>query len=135
MTMIDETEIRFDEFDNSLDVDVMDENNSKENFYQMMKAEGLDFYDIDEITRLPKFMIDITKNLDIFNHFNNILYKFNKNGYFSIIDSVKFIGTDFLDEKALIKLLDEMNFYLLTNELKKRYKIDKVNKGMFEFFA
>lgn len=122
-------------FSEGFDVEALDASGSKENFYAYMKKHGMDFDDIDDVQKLPKFMVEIPKNTDMFNHFNNVLYQLNKDKKISIIDSVIYITTDFLEPKALIKLLDEMNFYLLTNELRTKYKIDKIDTGMLEFFA
>lgn len=122
-------------FSNEFDVSELDSEGSKSIFYDYMKKHGLDFDDVDEVQKLPKFMIDMKKDVDIFNKFNNILYELNKENKISIIDSVVYIVTDYHDPKSAIGLLDEMNYYLLTNELKKKYKIDKIDTGMFEFFA
>lgn len=122
-------------FSEEFDVESLDTSGSKDNFYAYMKKNGMDFDDVDEVQKLPKFMIEIPKNTEMFNHFNNVLYQLNKENKISIIDSVVYITTDFLEPKAMMKLLDEMNFYLLTNELKAKYKIEKIDTGMLEFFA
>ena len=123
------------QYSDEFDITTLEENASKINFYKYMKKYGLDFDDIDEVSKLPKFIVDIPKNIDTFNHFNNVLYTLNKEGKINIVDSMIFITTDYLEPKTAKKLLDEMNFYLLTNELKKRYKINKIDTGMFEFFS
>lgn len=122
-------------FSEEFDVESLDSSGSKENFYEYMKKFGMDFDDIDEVQKLPKFMVEIPKNTEMFNKFNNVLYQLNKENKISIIDSVVYITTDFLEPKAAIKLLDEMNFYLLTNEMKTKFKIEKIDTGMLEFFA
>lgn len=117
------------------DISVLEENANKKNFYDYMKKNGLDFDDVDEVSKLPKFIVEMSKNIDTFNHFNNVLYKLNKENKINIVDSMIILVTDYLEPNQVKKLLDEMNFYLLTNELKKRYKIGKIDTGMFEFFG
>ena len=110
-------------------------NPDKKNFYDYMKKNGLDFDDVDDVSKLPKFIVEMSKNIDTFNHFNNVLYTLNKENKINIVDSIIILVTDYLEPNQVKKLLDEMNFYLLTNELKKRYKIGKIDTGMFEFFG
>lgn len=117
------------------DISVLEENANKKNFYEYMKKNGLDFDDVDNVSKLPKFIVDMSKNIDTFNHFNNVLYTLNKENKINIVDSMIILVTDYLEPNQVKKLLDEMNFYLLINELKKRYKIGKIDTGMFEFFV
>ena len=108
------------------DISVLEENANKKNFYDYMKKNGLDFDDVDDVSKLPKFIVEMSKNIDTFNHFNNVLYTLNKENKINIVDSMIILVTDYLEPNQVKKLLDEMNFYLLTNELKKRYKIGKI---------
>lgn len=130
-----EEEFELPKYASENDISVLEDNANKQNFYAYMKNYGLDFDDVDDVTKLPKFIVEMPKNIDTFNHFNNAIYTLNKENKINIVDSMIFLVTDYLEPNAVKKLLDEMNFYLLTNELRKRYKINKIDTGMFEFFG
>ena len=77
------------------DISVLEENANKKNFYDYMKKNGLDFDDVDDVSKLPKFIVEMSKNIDTFNHFNNVLYTLNKENKINIVDSMIILVTDY----------------------------------------
>lgn len=109
---------------------------SKDVFYDIMKRNGIDFDDIDPIDNLPKFLLKLIKNEPAeYNKFNNIIYKLNKNNEVSIIDAVVYLVEDWIDEKIIIKCLDELNFYTLQNALRNKHNLNRLlSSGLNEIF-
>lgn len=116
--------------------DNISELQAKELFYKTLKENGIDFDDIDSDQKIPRFMIGVIKNEPMsFNKFNNVIYKLNKNNEFSIIDAMTYITEDWIDEKVLLKCLDEMNHYSLMNAFRQKYKIEQSYSGLNEIFV
>lgn len=112
------------------------ETGTKMYFYNIMKANGIDFDDIDETHRLPKYMIRVIKNETVeYNKFNNILYKLNKEKLVNIGDAMMYLVEDWLEPQVLLKCLDELNYYSLMNHLKEKYNIGKGKSALEEFFV
>lgn len=56
--------------------------NTKDKFFKIMRNNGFDFSDIDEATKLPKFLIPVIDNdTEPFNKFNILLSKLHKNKF------------------------------------------------------
>lgn len=110
---------------------------SKETFYEYMKANGIDFDDIDPDDRMPKFMVKVIKNEPAeYNKFNNVIYKLNKNNQVSIIDAIVYIIEDWLEPTILIKCLDELNFYTLSNALRNKHNLNRLlSSGLNDIFT
>lgn len=108
---------------------------TKEQLYGYFKLNGFDMEDIDQETKLPKFLMKVIKNETVeYNKFNNILYKLNKENKINIIDSMAYLVEDWLEPNYAIKCLDEMNYYSLMNSLKLRHNLNN-RKDLSEFFA
>ena len=111
------------------------ESESKESFYDRLRAEGIDFDDIDEESRFPKYMLKVIKNEPReYNKFNNVLYRLNKEKIVAIVDSMAYLVEDWFEPNILIKCLDELNYYTLMNGLKKKYNLGKSLSALDDFF-
>lgn len=101
----------------------MDFNEEKDRFFDAIKSSGFDIKDIDENTKLPKFVLMLLNNdLNVFNKFNIMILDFHETNRFNIVDSVIFLINDFLDDNTIVKCLDEMNYIILRKELEKKSK-------------
>ena len=100
---------------------------TKTYFYKVMKDNGIDFDDIDGVSRIPVYMIRVIKNEPAeYNKFNNILYKLNKEKLIPIADAMTYLVEDWFEPQIVIKCLDELNYYSLMNALKEKYNINKI---------
>lgn len=109
---------------------------SKAYFYKVMKDNGIDFDDIDSVSRIPVYMIRVIKNEPAeYNKFNNILYKLNKQKLIPIADAMSYLVEDWFEPQIVIKCLDELNYYSLMNSLKEKYNINKSKSSLNEFFV
>lgn len=108
---------------------------TKEQLYGYFKLNGFDMEDIDQETKLPKFLMKVIKNETAeYNKFNNILYKLNKENKINIIDSMAYLVEDWLEPNYALKCLDEMNYYSLMNSLKSKHNLNN-RKDLSEFFT
>lgn len=108
---------------------------TKEQLYGYFKLNGFDMEDIDQETKLPKFLMKVIKNETVeYNKFNNILYKLNKENKINIIDSMAYLVEDWLEPNNALKCLDEMNYYSLMNSLKSKHNLNN-RKDLSEFFT
>lgn len=108
---------------------------TKEQLYNYFKANGFDMEDIDQDTKLPRFLMKVIKNETAeYNKFNNILYKLNKENKINIIDSMAYLVEDWLEPNFALKCLDEMNYYSLMNSLKQKHNLNH-RQDLSEFFA
>lgn len=109
---------------------------SKAYFYKVMKDNGIDFDDIDGVSRIPVYMIRVIKNEPAeYNKFNNILYKLNKKKLIPIADAMTYLVEDWFEPQIVIKCLDELNYYSLMNALKEKYNINKSKSSLNDFFV
>ena len=118
------------------DGQVLERKQNKAAFYKMMKERGFDFNDIDEMTRLPKSLEPILSgDADVMHKFNAAIANLHKNKIVNIVDSLIYLVTDYLDEKYILKILDELNFYTLKQELLKRFhvKMDEPKTTLLDF--
>lgn len=118
------------------DGQVLERKQNKAAFYKMMKERGFDFNDIDEMTRLPKSLEPILSgDADVMHKFNAAIANLHKNKIVNIVDSLIYLVTDYLDEKYILKILDELNFYTLKQELLKRFhvKMDEPKTSLLDF--
>ena len=53
----------------------------------------------------------------------------------NILDSIAYIEDDWLESAVLLKCLDELNYFSLRSELKKKYKITPEQSGLESLFA
>lgn len=114
------------------DCQTLERKQNKTNFYKLMAERGFDLTDVDETTRLPKSLIPVMQNnVDAFAAFNQALSDLNKQKLISLADSVTYLISDFLEVPAVLRCLDELNYYAVKNELTKRYRIqlDKAANG------
>lgn len=108
---------------------------TKEQLYGYFKLNGFDMEDVDQETKLPKFLMKVIKNETAeYNKFNNILYKLNKENKINIIDSMAYLVEDWLEPNYALKCLDEMNYYSLMNSLKSKHNLNN-RKDLSEFFT
>jgi len=108
---------------------------TKDAFYMYMKHYGIDFSDVDPISKLPVYLIKVMKNEPVeYNKFNNVLYRLNKDNKINITDAITYLVDDWVDPQVLLKCLDEMNYYTLTVNLKSKYQsLNKTDSGMDDF--
>ena len=108
---------------------------TREQLYSYFKKNGFDMEDIDDETKLPRFLIKVIKNETAeYNKFNNILYKLNKENKINIIDAMSYMVEDWVEPSIAIKCLDEMNYYSLMNALKAKHNLNHRN-DLSEFFS
>jgi hypothetical protein len=94
-----------------------------------MRLNGFDFSDIDETTKLPKFLIPVIDNVtEDFNKFNILLAKLHKNKEVNILEALSILVEDYLEPPMALKCLDELNYVALTTELKEKFKIKTTEK-------
>lgn len=106
-----------------------DSQNTKEKFFKVMRLNGYDFSDIDETTKLPKFLIPVIDNVtEEFNKFNILLAKLHKNKEINILEALSILVEDYLEPPMALKCLDELNYVALTTELKEKFKIKTAEK-------
>lgn len=109
---------------------------TKAYFYKVMKDNGIDFDDIDGVSKIPVYMIRVIKNEPAeYNKFNNILYKLNKEKLIPIADAMTYLVEDWFEPQIVIKCLDELNYYSLMNALKEKYNINKSKSSLNDFFV
>lgn len=109
---------------------------TKAYFYKVMKDNGIDFDDIDGVSKIPVYMIRVIKNEPVeYNKFNNILYKLNKEKLIPIADAMTYLVEDWFEPQIVIKCLDELNYYSLMNALKEKYNINKSKSSLNDFFV
>lgn len=109
---------------------------TKAYFYKVMKDNGIDFDDIDGVSKIPVYMIRVIKNEPAeYNKFNNILYKLNKEKVIPIADAMTYLVEDWFEPQIVIKCLDELNYYSLMNALKEKYNINKSKSSLNDFFV
>ena len=108
---------------------------TKDAFYMYMKHYGIDFSDVDPISKLPVYLIKVMKNEPVeYNKFNNVLYRLNKDNKINITDAITYLVDDWVDPQVLLKCLDEMNYYTLTVNLKSKYQsLNKTDSIMDDF--
>jgi hypothetical protein len=108
---------------------------TKDAFYMYMKHYGIDFSDVDPISKLPVYLIKVMKNEPVeYNKFNNVLYRLNKDNKINITDAITYLVDDWVDPQVLLKCLDEMNYYTLTVNLKSKYQsLNKTDSSMDDF--
>lgn len=108
---------------------------SKDSFYKILKDNGIDMDNVDPNDKLPEFLIKVIKNEPAeYNKFNNILYKLHKNKIINILDSIAYIEDDWLESAVLLKCLDELNYFSLRSELKKKFKVTPEQSGLESLF-
>lgn len=108
---------------------------TKDAFYMYMKHYGIDFSNVDPISKLPVYLIKVMKNEPVeYNKFNNVLYRLNKDNKINITDAITYLVDDWVDPQVLLKCLDEMNYYTLTVNLKSKYQsLNKTDSSMDDF--
>ena len=109
---------------------------NKSGFYKLMKERGFDFDDVDEYSRLLKSLEPVIDgDADDLHNFNAAIADLHKKKLINITDSLIYLTTDYLDEKQVLKYLDELNFYTLKQELLKRFHVkkDKPETSLLEF--
>lgn len=122
------------------DMTALERKQQKELFYSLMKEKGFDFDDITDDpvssarSRLPKSLIPVLDNsTEEFHLFNAALADLNKRKLISTADAVVYLIQDYLPETDAIKMLDELNYIAVTNELKKRFRLIVEKKQQGEF--
>ena len=109
--------------------DLSNAQNTKDKFFKIMRNNGFDFSDIDEATKLPKFLIPVIDNdIDMFNKFNFLLAKLHKDKQINILEALAILVEDYLEPTVALKCLDELNYVALTTELREKYKISPDSK-------
>lgn len=115
----------FDTFSSdTADEVTIDKSQFKTELLTRLKEGGFDFEDIDEDERLPKSLIPVLANEpEAFYKFNALLSTLHKEREINIVDAVCVLEHDLLKAEDVLKCLDELNYYIVTQELLKRHKI------------
>lgn len=103
-------------------IEALEVETAKSEFFDLLRRQGYDMYDIDEETRLPKCLIPIIgkKDLNAFILFNSTLEHIHHKHGISIIDMCKYLMEDFFDEEQLLTLLQTNLYDGLYLELQKK---------------
>ena len=103
-------------------IETLEKETAKEEFFDILKRQGYDMYDIDEETRLPKCLLPIivAKDLNSFILFNSTLEHIHLDHDISVIDMCKYLMEDFFSEDQLLTLLQTNLYDALYLELRKK---------------
>lgn len=103
-------------------IESLERETAKEEFFDILKRQGYDMYDIDEETRLPKCLLPIivAKDLNSFILFNSTLEHIHLDHDISVIDMCKYLMEDFFCEDQLLTLLQTNLYDALYLELRKK---------------
>lgn len=103
-------------------IETLEREIAKTEFFDLLKRQGYDMYDLDEVSRLPKCLIPIIekKDLNSFILFNSTLEHIHRNHDISVIDMCKYLMEDFFDEEQLLTLLQTNLYDALYLELRKK---------------
>jgi hypothetical protein len=103
-------------------IEALERETAKTEFFDLLKRQGYDMYDLDEESRLPKCLIPIIgkKDLNSFILFNSTLEHIHRNHDISVIDMCKYLMEDFFDEEQLLTLLQTNLYDALYLELQKK---------------
>jgi len=102
-------------------IEALERETAKTEFFDLLKRQGYDMYDLDEVSRLPKCLVPIIekKDLNSFILFNSTLEHIHRNHDISVIDMCKYLMEDFFDEEQLLTLLQTNLYDALYLELQK----------------
>lgn len=104
----------------------IDAKSRKMRFFTKMKQNGYDFFDVDAVSRLPKFLSPVLAQEPVaFAKFNLLLMKLHRTKQVNILDAVSILVEDYLDASRVLRCLDEMSQSALIVELKKKYRLNK----------
>ena len=117
-------------------IEALEKETAKKEFFEILKRQGYDLYDIDEETRIPKCLIPIIvkKDLNSFILFNNTLEHIHVQHDISVIEMCKYLMEDFFDEEQLLPLLQTNLYDALYLELRKKNGMvkEKVSKFLIK---
>lgn len=117
-------------------IEALEKETAKKEFFEILKRQGYDLYDIDEETRIPKCLIPIIvkKDLNSFILFNNTLEHIHVQHDISVIEMCKHLMEDFFDEDQLLTLLQTNLYDALYLELRKKNGMvkEKVSKFLIK---
>jgi hypothetical protein len=114
-------------------IEALEKETAKKEFFEILKRQGYDLYDIDEETRIPKCLIPIIvkKDLNSFILFNNTLEHIHVQHDISVIEMCKYLMEDFFDEEQLLTLLQTNLYDALYLELRKKNGMVKEKVSRF----
>lgn len=114
-------------------IEALERETAKTEFFDLLKRQGYDMYDLDEETRLPKCLIPIIekKDLNSFILFNSTLEHIHRKHGVSVIDMAKYLIEDFFDEEQLLTLLQTNLYDALYLELQKKNGMAIERKSKF----
>lgn len=117
-------------------IEALEKETAKKEFFEILKRQGYDLYDIDDETRIPKCLIPIIvkKDLNSFILFNNTLEHIHVQHDISVIEMCKYLMEDFFDEEQLLTLLQTNLYDALYLELRKKNGMvkEKVSKFLIK---
>lgn len=117
-------------------IEALEKETAKKEFFEILRRQGYDLYDIDEETRIPKCLIPIIvkKDLNSFILFNNTLEHIHVQHDISVIEMCKYLMEDFFDEEQLLTLLQTNLYDALYLELRKKNGMvkEKVSKFLIK---
>lgn len=117
-------------------IEALEKETAKKEFFEILKRQGYDLYDIDDETRIPKCLIPIIvkKDLNSFILFNNTLEHIHVQHEISVIEMCKYLMEDFFDEEQLLTLLQTNLYDALYLELRKKNGMvkEKVSKFLIK---
>lgn len=117
-------------------IEALEKETAKNEFFEILKRQGYDLYDIDDETRIPKCLIPIIvkKDLNSFILFNHTLEHIHVRHDISVIEMCKYLMEDFFDEEQLLTLLQTNLYDALYLELRKKNGMvkEKVSKFLIK---
>lgn len=104
-------------------IEALERDSAKAEFFDLLKRQGYDMYDIDEDEKLPKCLIPIIskKELNSFILFNSVLEHIHLDHGISIIDICTYLIEDFFEPEQLLTLLQTNLYDALYLELRKKH--------------
>lgn len=103
-------------------IEALERETAKTEFFDLLKRQGYDMYDLDDDSKLPKCLVPIIekKDLNSFILFNSTLEHIHRKHGVSVIDMCKYLMEDFFDEEQLLTLLQTNLYDALYLELQKK---------------
>jgi hypothetical protein len=103
-------------------IEALERETAKAEFFDLLRRQGYDMYDLEEGSKLPKCLIPIIekKDLNSFILFNSTLEHIHHKHGISVTDMCKYLMEDFFDEKQILTLLQTNLYDALYLELQKK---------------
>lgn len=117
-------------------IEALERETAKAEFFDLLKRQGYDMYDMEEDSKLPKCLVPIIKKKDLnaFILFNSVLEHIHHKHGITVIDMCKYLMEDFFDESQILTLLQTNLYDALYLELQKKngMKTERMSKFLIK---